>query len=344
MAGNGKLRLLYILDILKEYSDEQHPLNSADIIGKLSALNISAERKAIYDDISLLELYGIDIIKTGSPKSGWFIGEREFETPEIHLLCDAVRSAEFISTKKTRKLLSKLTSLLSVYQKSSREDAVFFSPADKSVNEEIYYSIDIISSAIENDRQIRLSYSARALDSNRNIIKTAKEMVINPYALTWQDDHYYLIGNHSKYDNLIHLRLDRISSVEQIDTIRRHYSEVSEYKEFFDTADYTKKLFGMFGGELEEIELKCSKSIIEPVLDRFGEKIFIKNVTENDFSFSIKAALSSALVTWIMNYGNSITVIKPHTLKNMIIKRANDIIKSYENIGDINENAKEKTP
>lgn len=339
IRGNGKLRLLYVLDILKEYSDEQHPLNSADIIDYLSKYDISAERKTIYDDISLLEFYGCDIIKTGSPKSGWFIGDREFETPEIYLLCDAVASAKFISTKKTRELLSKLNSMMSNHQKKARDNSVFFTESDKAGNEEIYYSIDTVSRAITDKKQIKLIYTSRYLADDRSIAKKRKEMIINPYALTWQDDHYYLIGNHSKYDNLIHLRLDKLSAVEILSTPSRHFSDVSDYKDFFDTADYTNKHFGMFGGETAEIELCCSKEITERVLDRFSEKIFIKKVTENSFNFNIKAAISPTLVTWIMNYGEDIKVVKPESLKEMIKKRAEQILKSYETNGENNENA-----
>ena len=332
--GNGKLRLLYVLDILNQYSDEQHPLNASDIIGHLSKYDISAERKTIYDDIYLLEDYGCDIIKTGTPKSGWFIGNREFETSEIYLLCDAVGSAKFISAKKTRELLSKLNSMISVHQKKARDNSVYFSQDDKAGNEEIYYSIDTISRAISEKKQIKFIYTSRFLGDDRTIQKTRKEMIVNPYALAWQDDHYYIIGNHAKYDNLIHLRLDKVSAVEMLSTPSRHFSEVSDYKDYFDTADYTKKLFGMYGGELEEIELCCSKGITERVLDRFSEKIFIKKVTEDTFNFNIKAAVSPTLVTWIMNYGKEIQVVKPESLKEMIKQRAEQILESYETGGD----------
>ena len=100
-------------------------------------------------------------------------------------------------------------------------------------------------------------------------------MVINPYALSWQDDHYYLIGNYDKYDNLIHIRLDRISAVEITDNKSRHFSEVSDYKDFFDISDYTNRLFGMHSGNIETIELCCNKKITEQVFDRFSENIFI---------------------------------------------------------------------
>ena len=115
-----KLKLLYILDILRKYTDEEHPMNATDICKELEKLSVTAERKSVYDDIEQLIYYGADIIKTRVPKNGFYLGSREFELPEIFLLTDAVRAAKFISTKKTRTLISKLDSMLSVYQLNNR--------------------------------------------------------------------------------------------------------------------------------------------------------------------------------------------------------------------------------
>ncbi len=324
-----KLKLIYTLEILKKYSDEENPLTANKIAEKLLDYGIEAERKSIYDDIACLEEYGCDIIKSASPK-GWFIGDREFEIPEIYLLCDAVRSAKFISAKKSAELIEKLNDMLSVNQVKRRENSVYFGASDKCGNEELYYNIDKIADAIKEQRQIELTYSVRYFDSEREVKKTKKTMVINPYALTWQDDYYYLLGNHIKYDNIIHLRLDRISAVKLLDTKARHYSEVSSYTEFFDTADYTNKLFGMHGGSMTEVELCCNKRITEQVLDRFSERIFIKKVTDEEFCFTVNAALSEALVTWIINYGSDLKVNSPEELCEMVKARAKTVLKNYE--------------
>ena len=328
--SNQKLKTLYVLDVLKKYSDEEHPLNAADIIKHLEEKGVLAERKSVYDDVATLEYYGADIIKTDTPKVGWFIGEKEFETPEIFLLCDAVQSAKFISAKKTRELINKLNSMLSVYESDRRNKGVFFSLSEKSGNEEIYYNIDKINKGIEENRQIKIKYFQRKFDKNRAVSGVSKEMVINPYALCWQDDHYYLIGNYEKYDNLIHLRLDRIRSAELLHTKSRHFSEVSEYKDFFDTAHYTEKLFGMFSGKTESVKLWCKRDITEQVLDRFGENIFITDVTEEGFKFKVDAVLSDALVTWIINYGDKLKVESPTVLKDMVKKRAREVLALYE--------------
>lgn len=324
-----KLKLLYIIEILRHETDEDHPISAPEICDKLAANGITAERKAIYGDIETLIDFGYDIVKTRVPKAGYFLASREFEIPEIYLLSDAVRTARFISAKKTRELISKLDSMLSDYQAKKRNKGIYIDSAGKCNNEEIFYNIDGISRAIENKHKIALKYGVRELDSNREIKTVLKERVISPYAMTWQDDHYYLIGNYDKYDNLIHMRIDRMRSVNELNEPVRPFSEVSEYRDVFDVADYTKKLFSMFGGETQEIELRCSKNVLEQVADRFGENIFIRNVTDTHFSFSVKAVISGALATWIMNYGEDIEVLSPQSLKDMITDRAEEILRIY---------------
>lgn len=323
-----RLKILYILDFLKRESDEEHPVTAKDICKFLDSQGISAERKSVYADISALIDYGADIVRSASPR-GWFLASREFEEPEIYLLADAVRTAGFISAAKTRELVKKLDSFVSRYQAQKRESRVYFSSCAKSVNEEIFYSIDKISRAIADKKKIRFEYVNRVLSHDRSIEKQKKEMLISPYALTWQDDHYYVIGNYEKYDNLLHLRLDRMYKVEITDMPQRHYSEVSEYTDRFDTPDYTSKLFGMHGGEMCEIELCCSKKITEQVADRFGEDIFIKKVTDDEFCFTVRAALSDALVSWVISFGDRVKVLSPERLRDMILQRTEQVLKLY---------------
>ena len=323
-----RLKILYILDFLKRESDEEHPVTAADICEYLDSQGIAAERKSVYADISALTDYGADIVRSGSPR-GWFLASREFEEPEIYLLADAVRTAGFISAAKTRELVKKLDSFVSRYQAQKRENRVYFSSCVKSVNEEIFYSIDKISRAVSEKKKIRFEYVNRVLSPDRTIEKQKREMLISPYALTWQDDHYYVIGNYEKYDNLIHLRLDRMYKVEITDMPQRHFSEVSEYTDYFDTPDYTAKLFGMHGGEIYDIELKCSKKITEQVADRFGEDIFIKKVTDEDFCFTVRAALSDALVSWVISYGDRVRVLEPQILRDMVVNRTENVLGLY---------------
>lgn len=324
-----KLKILYVLDILKNHSDEQNPITAAAICEKLGENGISAERKSVYSDIEALIDYGYDIVYSNSPK-GYFLASREFEEPEIYLLCDAVRTAKFITPKKTRELVKKLDSLLSENSKNKRKNDIYVNYSQKCDNEEIFYNIDTISRAIAENKKVTFKYISKELKGHE-FAEVKKDMKISPYALTWQDDHYYLIGNYEKYDNLLHLRLDRISKASAIDQKARFFGEVSEYKDFFDVADYTAKIFGMFSGEMETIELCCKKKTAQTVADRFSEKIYISGVTDDEFRFSFKAAISEALITFIMNFGDTVKVIKPQSLKEKVVNRAEKILKNYEN-------------
>lgn len=325
-----KIRILYILQFLENNSDEEHPLNAAMLCEKLAEVGIEAERKAIYSDISALTEYGMDIIKSHSPR-GWFLASREFEEPEILLLRDAVRTAKFITPKKTAQLVKKLDAKLSASARKDQKSGVFFTAAHKCQNEEIYYIIDTVRRAITEKKKITFFYSKRVLAADRTVAREEKPMRVSPYALTWQDDHYYLIGNYEKYDNLMQLRLDRMRDPEITGEAVRPFREVSEYDAYFDVADYTDKLFGMFSGTLCQVELRCKKALLEQVADRFSEELFIKKVTDEDFCLTVTAAISDALVTWILNYGDQIQVLSPSVLVDMIKNRAQNVLNLYSN-------------
>lgn len=326
---NGKLKILYIIDILRKYSDEQNPINATEICGFLSDYGIKAERKAIYDDIEHLIFYGYDIIKTRTPKSGFFLASRELEIPEIYLLTDAVQSAGFITPKKTRELVSKLGSMMSAEQVRVRNKSTYIEYKNKCANEEIYISIDTVRQAIESGKKISLKYFKRVLDESRKITTEEKQMKVSPYALMWVEDHYYLVCNNEKYDNLMHLRLDRMKTVRILDEDFRHFSEVSSYKDAFDIADYAGKTFNMFGGELKEIELLCSTRILDQVLDRFSDNLFIKDVTKEKFRFSHKALISEGLVSWLLQFGEDIEVLSPLELREKIKEKIDKIRQIY---------------
>ena len=154
-------------------------------------------------------------------------------------------------------------------------------------------------------------------------------MLINPYALIWSNDHYYLVGNHNKYDNLIHLRVDRLKSVVVTDNIARRFSDVSPYTVSFDTADYSNKHLSMFSGDIKPVEFVCDNSMIEEFVDRFGDKCPMYPFDNEHFTAKIDVAITDGLVSWIMQYGNKIKVRSPKELKNMIIDKTNSILAQY---------------
>ncbi len=324
-----KLRLLYIVDILSRKSDEDHPLSATDIMDYLRKdYGIECERKTVYDCIDNLNKYGYEIIKSQSPR-GYFMTPYYFEPAELRLLIDAVQSADFISAKKTKSLIKKFSSFASEYQYKKLEKQVYIDNRNKCANENLFIVIDTIDSAILSKKQIEVVYRKRKIVDGKTARYEEKTMVINPYALIWSDDHYYLVGNYSKYNNLIHLRIDRLKSVNVLDTYARHFSEVSPYKTYFDIADYSNKHLSMFSGDIKPVEMICNNSMIEHFVDQFGEKVIMRPYDEENFIVKVDVAVTDGLVAWIMQYGNKVKVKSPKELKNMIIDKTNSILELY---------------
>lgn len=331
MADSTKVRILTVFEILSQQSNKEHPLSSSQILEELKKYGIEAERKSIYNDIEALQTAGIAVVKTSTPKKGFYLSGRTFELPEVQLLADAVQSAGFIPKKSTERLVGKLQGLVSRYDAEGIKQRVCIENRSKSDNEAVYENIEFLISAIDNQKKVKIKYKKHRLDGNK-LAFTVKEMTVSPYALMWQSDRYYLIGNNSKYDNIMHLRVDRIEEVSMTREKIRHFSEVSEYSQRFDVADYSRKTFNMFGGEKCRIDLECKIELLDQIVDKFTDGIFVRRFdNEPTFRFSADAMISEGLVGWIMQFGGDIKVLSPERLKQSVLKTAEKLVESYKN-------------
>lgn len=325
----SKLKTLFIYKFLETYSDENNPISTTVLINMLSNKGLKCERKSIYADIDALKEMGCDIISVTSPKRGFVMATRKFELPEVRLLIDAVTSAGFITPNKTKALVEKLESLVSYYQAKNLTSQVYCESENKCDNEEIYYVIDTLDDAINKNKKVKFTYKRRNIDKLNQKSFTSKSFLVSPYALIWKEDHYYLICNNSKYDNLMNLRLDRMSKIEILDEDCRDVSQVSEYKNGFNSADYSSKMFNMFSGDNSEVTLVCDLELREEIMDRFGSKVPLVAVDINHFETKINAAISDGLVSWIMQYGNKIKVKTPDYLIDMVKNKSQSILEQY---------------
>lgn len=317
--------------MLERYSDEDNPLSTTDLMSLLAEKGITCERKSIYADIKALREIGFDIMKSTYPKHGFFMASRKFELPEVMLLIDAVTSAGFITPKKTVALVEKLKTLVSSNQAASMISQVYMDThTSKCDNEEVYIVIDQLHEAIVEKRKVKFIYRRRSIDVKNKKKNTEKTFVVSPYALIWKDDHYYLVCNNEKYDNLMNLRIDRIKKISLLDTGIRPVSEVSEYKDEINIQDYSSKMFNMFSGKNAEITLRCKLKLQEEMLDRFGKSIPLTAADSTHFDTTVDAAISDGLVSWIMQYGKEIEVLNPPELIDMIKVKSNDILTTYD--------------
>lgn len=326
----NKIKLLFLHDIFTRQTDSDHVYSANELCDLLAEYGINCERKSIYSDIDALKEYGMDIVNVRTPKRGYYLNKRKFDIAEVRLLIDAVQAAKFISSKKTKALIYKIGNLLSEYQEEELREQIYVDSSYKSEKEDLYDIIRTLDVAIKKCKQVEIVYSKRKLE-NRYLKKSeGKNFRINPYALLWSNDHYYLVCNNDKYNNLMHLRLDRIESVKQLPFTAKHFSKVTKYTDKFDTADYSNRLFNMFTGETGQIELCCDNRLIDDILEKFGDDTPIKIFDENHFVFKSEVELSSGLVSWIMQYGADIKIISPKVLSEAVKEKAAEILSVYE--------------
>ncbi|MBE6562813.1 MAG: WYL domain-containing protein [Ruminococcaceae bacterium] len=324
--GKQKLKLLRIRDALLEYSDETHPMTVADIIGYLETCGIEAERKSIYEDIEELKYYGMDIITVKGKGGGYYVGSRDFETAELKLLVDAVQSSKFITTAKSRQLIDSISSLAGVHDRAKLKRQIYISDRIKSMNKSIYYTVDSIHTAINENSKIRFGYYH--LNSKKEKIRhhDGKIYEASPWLLTWNDEYYYLAAYDSKSGIMKHYRVDKMERV----TVTGERRDGEEVFKKMDLDLYSTGMFGMFTGELENVTLECDESLAGAVLDRFGMDTFTSQRENGKFIASVKVAVSPLFFGWVAGFGTKMKITAPERVANEMKNNLSDILKLYE--------------
>ena len=307
---NQKMKLLYLMKILTENTDEEHTMTVVDMIEELAKFDISAERKSIYDDIEALRGFGVDIAMRKSKTFDFFVASRDIELPELKLLVDAVASSKFITVKKSNELISKIEGFASLFQAKQLQRQVFVANRVKTMNEQIYYNVDTIHLALAENKQIAFKYFEYTLDKQKTFRKDGEKYIVHPYALSWDDENYYLIAFYEKYNKISHFRVDKMEQIEVLDEKRIDING----REEFNLAEYTKKVFGMFSGEEQRVKLQFDNSLVNVVIDRFGKEVSIEKVSDSHFVVRVKVAVSPMFLSWVFGFGDKVRILSPDSV------------------------------
>lgn len=327
-SSNQKLKLLYLIKILSEKTDENHCLSAQRLIDELAKYDIKAERKSIYDDINCLNYFGFDILNIKSrTEGGYYLASREFELPELKLLVDAVQSSRFITAKKSKELIAKIEKMTSPYEAKKLQRQVLVAGRIKTENESIYYNVDKIHNAIQDNTQISFVYLNWNVKKELKPRKDGQLYRISPLALTWKDENYYLIAFDDEEAKIKHFRVDKMSHISQLkNKVRQGLEEFSK----IDVAAYTNTTFGMFGGEETAVTLKLPNEMAGIILDRFGKEITIRQVEDGKISVRINVAVSNQFYGWLTGLGNGIMILGPEQVKNDYQRFLNEILTQYK--------------
>lgn len=326
-SANQKLKLFHIVRMLRENTDEEHVLSTQEIINKLADNDIKAERKTIYDDMECLTDYGFDIIqKKGRVGSGYYLASREFELAELKLLVDAVQASRFMTVRKSRELIKKLEKLASRHQAVQLQRQVYVAGRVKTENEKIYYNVDTIYNAIDDNVEIAFTYLEWSLTKELQPKKKGEKYIVSPWALIWEDENYYLAAYDSKADQIKHYRVDKMGDV----SLTKNARMGREQFEKLNPAEYTKRTFGMFGGEEEIVTLQFEDRLVGVVLDRFGKDTEIRQVEEGRFTVRIRAVVSGQFFGWLAGLGKGACIAAPHTVQEKYVSWLKEILQSQQ--------------
>lgn len=325
-SSNQKLKILYIMQMLMENTDEEHAMSANDIIEELGRMGINAERKSIYDDIEMLKLFGLDILSRRSAPKGYYIASRDFELPELKLLVDSVQSSKFITEKKSRELIKKIEGLAGRYEASELQHQVVVTNRIKTMNESIYYNVDKIHDAISSNVKIKYKYCEWTLNKKLEPKKNGDYYVVSPWIMTWDDENYYLIAYDDGNNQIRHYRVDKMLGIE----LTKEKRTGREQFRNFDIALFSKKTFGMFAGNESELEICFDNKLIGVVMDRFGKDIVIHKNDDDSFNAVIKVNVSTQFYGWIAALGTGVKIISPKQEAENYIKYINRISSIYQ--------------
>ncbi|NLL79882.1 MAG: WYL domain-containing protein [Clostridiales bacterium] len=307
-VGNQKCKLLHVLKILKENTDEAHPMTMAELIDRLAEEGIAAERKGIYRDIAELTDFGYNIRqKRSRTNGGYYLAEREFQLPELKLLVDAVQASRFITLKKSRELIAKIEGLANRYDAVQLQRQVYVANRIKTGNESIYHTVDYIHRAMQSNRQISFCYFEWTVKKEMRFKRNGERYRISPWALTVKDENYYMAGYDSEMGILKHYRVDKMTDI-RLEEEKRCGGE--KYAGL-DVAEYANKTFGMFGGEEETVTIGCADRLIGVIMDRFGTDVPVRERQVGEFTIRVKVVVSGQFFGWLTGLGKEARLLGP---------------------------------
>lgn len=327
-SANQKLKILYLLKLFKEKTDDEHYVTMNEILEYLASKDIPAERKSIYTDIEALRFFGYDIKgeKVGSAYK-YSLLNREFELIELKLLIDAVQSSKSITEEKSRELINKLEAFTSDFNAKKIHKRVIVKNRAKSINEKIYYTMDNVDEAINLDKKIAFEYMQWNMQKELVPKKNSVKEDISPWAFIWDNECYYMLGFDPLAGRFKHYRLDKMSNV-TINPVGAR--DGRDEFERIDLAVYSKEHFSMFGGEICTVKLECKNTAANYIIDKFGTDISLVPKDDQSFTVNVDVVPSKMFFGWIFGLGGDVKIVSPKNVRKAMKEKIKEAVKTYQ--------------
>lgn len=319
-----KVKLLKLLELLRQNTDEDHPMSTAQLFAALSEMGIPCDRRTISQDIITLNELGYEIMSVmrGHDKC-YYVEDRSFSIPELKILIDAVHASSFITEKKSEELINKIAALAGTHRAEVLKRNMVCFNTRKHSNERIFYNVDDLEEAILRQKKVLFRYFDLNEKGERVYRRDGHRYVVEPVALVFNEDNYYLTCYSSRHDSTSNYRIDRMDSVQILDDPCCEKAIALRNQ----VAEYTEQAFKMFGGQTEDIVLEFDHTLIGVVYDRFGEATQMMNTSDTKCIASVKVQISPVFWGWLFQFAGQMDIISPAYIQREYQARALSIVR-----------------
>lgn len=326
MDNDAKVRPLYLAKILYEQTDEDHYLTTAQLLQCLEEYGIKAHRQTIKADIEILQNFGMDIKEVKSTQNRYNLVSRLFDVPELKLLIDAVESSKFITKKKSKELVEKLSHLAGEHSAAELKRNLCVEGRLKPGNEKIYMIVDTINEAINTGRKISFQYFQYNVRKEQKLKRGGEPFIFSPLHMVWNGDYYYMIGVFDRKQKIGSFRVDRIAQCPQILD-----EPAVAAPDGFDMNEYLNTTFRMYNSEHCEVELVCDNSVMDSIIDRFGEDVPTYANDMTSFRAVVNVAASHIFYSWVFGFGGLVTIKGPENIKQQYVEMVQKAMSCMDN-------------
>lgn len=325
---NQKFKFTYLMEIMQAKTDDEHSLTMPQIMDELEKYDVTAERKSIYADFAdMTEKFGVEVIKEQIGRETYYhVGSRKFELAEVKLLIDAIQSSKFITQTKSRELITKIKSFVSEHQAKQLQRQVYINDRVKAMNESVYYNVDYIHTAINENKKIKFKYYR--WDVNKKLVPRhdGDWFIVSPWALTWDDENYYMVAYDNLDNKIKHYRVDKMMRISVEEDMRAGKEQFKN----FDMAEYSKATFGMYQGTKTLVKIQFANPMVGVFIDRFGKDITIRKVDDEHSEINVNVNVSPQFFGWIFSLGKDVKVAGPSEVVEEMKKEAKAFLENMK--------------
>ncbi len=323
MENGTKLRILYLYQHLVQHTDAEHTLSTAELMKILKEeYSVKVSRNTISDDLAMLHDCGLHIEHYESTQNKYYYDGHIYELPELKILVDAISSSKFITQRKSDELIAKLFTLTNSQNAAKLRRHIYVVGRAKSDNENGYYIVDAINTAIDTKRKISFRYTDFDVAKQRYIANGGKPYTVSPYTLIWDGDYYYMRGFCDERQEMRNFRLDRIAEQPNI------LNQIAVMPpEDYNPADYSKHVFRMYDtDEPVAVQLYCHVSVMKYLIDNFGVDFETEAMDDEYFKAKVAVCTSTTFYRWVFGFHGKIKILSPNNIKEEYIQKLQDAL------------------